>query len=133
MTAEQWLLVKDEFEKTRLLSPELRQRAVTEIEDQEVQREVEELLQAFDRSQGFLEQPAILNGLSIATPSLCGHCLGNYLLVRQIGEGGMGVVYEGQRADGEFEQRVAVKLIRRSLFGKREVERFRSERQILAS
>lgn len=46
MTAEQWLLVKDEFEKTRLLSPELRQRAVTEIEDQEVQREVEELLQA---------------------------------------------------------------------------------------
>lgn len=53
--------------------------------------------------------------------------------MRQIGEGGMGVVYEGQRADGEFEQRVAVKLIRRSLFGKREVERFRSERQILAS
>ncbi|MBV9264796.1 MAG: protein kinase, partial [Acidobacteriaceae bacterium] len=133
MTAEQWLVVKDEFERIRVLLPELRADATSEIRDEEVRREVEELLKAFDRSQEFLEQPAFLNGALLSTPSpLCGQRLGNYLLVRQIGEGGMGVVYEGQRADGEFEQRVAVKLVRRSLAGKREIERFRSERQILA-
>ncbi|MBV9158558.1 MAG: protein kinase [Acidobacteriaceae bacterium] len=132
MTAEQWLVVKEEFEKTRLLPPELRRHAISEIGDEEVRREVEELVKAFDSSQEFLEQPAFVNGLTSMAPSHCGERLGNYLLVRQIGEGGMGVVYEAQRADGEFEQRVAVKLVRRSLIGTREVERFRSERRVLA-
>jgi eukaryotic-like serine/threonine-protein kinase len=133
MTSEQWLLVKEQFEKTRVLPPEIREGAISEIRDEEVQRQVEELVEASDRSEEFLEQPAFLDRLLLSSPrSLCGQHLGNYLLVRQIGEGGMGVVYEGQRADGEFEQRVAVKLVRRSLNGKREIERFRSERQILA-
>lgn len=133
MTTEQWLAVKDEFEKSRVLPPELRQVAISQIRDEEVRRELEQLVNACDRSQEFLEEPAFLDNAFLSiTASLRGQRLSNYVLVRQIGEGGMGLVYEGQRADGEFEQRVAVKVVNRSLIGKREIERFRSERQILA-
>ena len=57
--------------------------------------------------------------------------IGPYRVVREIGRGGMGIVYLAERADGEFEQRVALKLVRRGL-DEEEVARFRRERQILA-
>jgi non-specific serine/threonine protein kinase/serine/threonine-protein kinase len=44
----------------------------------------------------------------------------------------MGVVYRAERADGEFEQEVAVKLVREGVVGGEAVRRFRRERQILA-
>ena len=56
-----------------------------------------------------------------------------YRLTRKIGEGGMGVVFEAERADGQFEQRVAVKRIKRGMDTVEIVRRFRYERQILAS
>lgn len=58
--------------------------------------------------------------------------IGPYQLVRRIGTGGMGSVYEAARADAEFEQRVAVKLMRASAEGDLAVRRFRYERRILA-
>ena len=45
----------------------------------------------------------------------------------------MGVVWEAERADGQFEQRAAIKMLRASLFSDRDQRRFREERQILAS
>ncbi len=59
--------------------------------------------------------------------------VGPYRLVRSIGRGGMGTVYLAERQDGEFDQRVAVKLLRRGLDTDDVVRRFRAERQILAS
>jgi serine/threonine protein kinase len=50
-----------------------------------------------------------------------------------LGRGGMGVVYLAHRADGEFEQKVAIKLIDLPLATTTFRERFRQERQILAS
>jgi eukaryotic-like serine/threonine-protein kinase len=121
MTSEQWLQVKEAFDHTRALSAELRERAVAEIADEEVRNEVEELVKAFDRSPEFLERPAILNEpFASAATSVSGQRLGNHMLVRRIGEGGMGIVYEAHRADGEFEQRVAVKLVRCWLTSNRE-------------
>ncbi|MBS1827458.1 MAG: serine/threonine protein kinase [Acidobacteria bacterium] len=58
--------------------------------------------------------------------------LGVYRLVRQIGAGGMGAVYLAQRADGQFEQQVAVKLLHLPIASQAMRERFRQERQILA-
>src|SRR5690606_7191075 len=44
-----------------------------------------------------------------AAASLVGRHVGPYRIVREVGEGGMGTVYLGERADGQFEQRVAIK------------------------
>ena len=57
---------------------------------------------------------------------------GAYLLDRLLGRGGMGAVYLAHRADGHFEQKVAIKLIDLPLASDLFRERFRQERQILA-
>ena len=57
----------------------------------------------------------------------------DYTLIRQLGEGGMGVVYLAERIDGEFRQTVALKLLNTGLLGNHViVSRFLSERQLLA-
>ena len=58
--------------------------------------------------------------------------VGHYKILRELGRGGMGTVYEAVRADDEFEQRVALKLIRRGMDTEDVRRRFRAERQILA-
>jgi len=59
--------------------------------------------------------------------------IGNYRLVERIGSGGMGTVYLAERADGAFEQNVALKLIKRGMDSDEILRRFVTERQILAS
>ena len=58
--------------------------------------------------------------------------LGPFRVLERIGEGGMGEVHLGERADGAFEQRVALKLIRAGYAGLGLDARFQRERQILA-
>jgi tetratricopeptide (TPR) repeat protein len=58
--------------------------------------------------------------------------IGPYELDRLLGRGGMGAVYLAHRADGQFEQQVAIKLIDLPLATDLFRERFRQERQILA-
>lgn len=65
--------------------------------------------------------------------SAAGRRLGPYRLLELIGSGGMGQVYLAERADGQFEQRVAVKLMREGVNDAALVARFRAERQIVAS
>jgi non-specific serine/threonine protein kinase/serine/threonine-protein kinase len=57
---------------------------------------------------------------------------GPYRTEREIGFGGMGTVYLAHRADGQFEQRVALKLVSRHLRTEFFTQRFLTERQILA-
>jgi Tol biopolymer transport system component len=67
-------------------------------------------------------------------PPLPPERVGPYRIDRAIGEGGMGTVYLARRDDGEFDQCVALKLVRRGLhLDARIVRRFREERQILAA
>jgi tetratricopeptide (TPR) repeat protein len=58
--------------------------------------------------------------------------IGPYLLDRLLGRGGMGAVYLAHRADGQFEQKVAIKLIDLPFATGVFQKRFRQERQILA-
>ncbi|MGH7528613.1 MAG: serine/threonine-protein kinase, partial [Gemmatimonadales bacterium] len=61
-----------------------------------------------------------------------GTVIGPYRVVRELAQGGMGAVYLAERADGQFEQRVALKLIRAGLDSVEVQRRFLAERQILA-
>src|SRR5574341_69028 len=62
-----------------------------------------------------------------------GRQVGSYKLVREIGRGGMGAVYLAVRADREFRQRAAIKLVKRGMDTDFVIRRFRNERQILAA
>ncbi len=58
--------------------------------------------------------------------------VGRYRIVRELGRGGMGAVYLGERDDGLFEHGVAIKLIRQAIFSERALAQFSTERRILA-
>lgn len=59
--------------------------------------------------------------------------IGAYRIVRSLGEGGMGEVFLAERADAQFHQQVAIKLVRRGLLSRQAQGRLRLERQILAT
>ncbi len=61
-----------------------------------------------------------------------GQTIGPYAVVDVIGAGGMGEVYLAERADGQFEQRVAIKVLRQRATSSSGRARFLAERQILA-
>lgn len=58
--------------------------------------------------------------------------IGAYRVIRCVGRGGMGAVYEAERAEGDFEHRVAIKLIKAGALSHALSDRFRRERQLLA-
>src|SRR5438552_9549689 len=62
-----------------------------------------------------------------------GERIGAYVVVRELGRGGMGAVYVAQRADGQFEKRVRIKVLKRGTDTDEVLRRFRIERQILAN
>ena len=62
-----------------------------------------------------------------------GRRLGPYQLLELIGSGGMGEVYLAERIDHEFEQQVAIKVVRNSPLPMDVHARLRTERQILAN
>ena len=104
-------------------------------DDKELRAEVLELLREYQRSDSFLDSPAahIAGPLLEAAAALAGPApeqIGPFRIVREIGRGGMGRVYLGERVDGHFEQRVAIKLIQHGTPGI--VRRFVEERRILA-
>lgn len=66
------------------------------------------------------------------TPDPVPQRIGPWRLRDRLGAGGMGVVYLAERADGLFDQRVAIKLMRRTALSARAQERFETERRILA-
>jgi tetratricopeptide (TPR) repeat protein len=57
---------------------------------------------------------------------------GAYRAIREIGHGGMGVVYLAVRADDQFDKQVAIKLIKRGIDTDAVLRMFRHERRILA-
>lgn len=70
----------------------------------------------------------------IRTPSpFIGKTIGKYLVLEKLGSGGMGTVFLAARADGSFDQKVALKLIKRGMDSEAVLKRFLNERRILAS
>jgi len=101
-------------------------------QDPAVRAEVAGLFAAFDA--GFLSQGVALVSHEAATESLpAGERLGPWRLLHPLGSGGMGEVYAAERADGAYEQQVALKLLKRGLDTNAVLKRFLRERRILGS
>lgn len=133
MDAEHWSEVRRVFDAVCDLPPETRRAQVYALTaDPGTRDEVIALLEAETRT--VLGGRAALDQAirAAAAPELGGgDRLGPWLLVRQIGVGGMGVVFLAERADGLFDQQVAVKVLR-GLPDGLAVERLAGERRILA-
>jgi TolB-like protein/Flp pilus assembly protein TadD len=65
-------------------------------------------------------------------PPRAGERVGAYVIARELGRGGMGTVFLAERADGQFEKQVAIKILNRGADTAEILRRFRAERQILA-
>lgn len=137
MSAPDWQRVKDTFalalKQPRERRPDFLSAACAD--DPALRAEVESLLEAHDEPESLLEN----GNFSVASlfeadgRGYAGKEFGRYQIIHEIGRGGMGAVFLAERADGEFQQKVALKIIRQS-FADQELERrFRRERQILAS
>jgi eukaryotic-like serine/threonine-protein kinase len=100
--------------------------------DPAVRAEVESLLRASESVGDFLtHKPRAAFPDDDAQDDLgIGTRLDGWIITSRVGRGGMGEVYKAERAHGDFEQRVAIKVLQREARG--ELERFRVERQILA-
>jgi len=107
--------------------------------DPALRAEVESLLRHAPDAERYLSAPpaalaaAIVAETRDAEARDIGRRIGAYRLVEEIGRGGMARVFLAERADGQFEQRVALKLLRPGLDTDLDQARFRAERQILAA
>ena len=131
LSAEQWQQVKTLFNRAVELAGVEREVFLAHIENQDLRGEVRELLAADDDDESLLEHPAFdLNDFELP---LIGGRLGHYKIIEEIGRGGMGAVYLARRDDGEFQQQVAIKLVRGGINSDFVLRRFRIEREILAA
>jgi serine/threonine protein kinase len=140
MKPERWQQVREVLDKTLTLDTTQRSSYLDTVcaGDPELRSEVVSLLQSHENAgTGFMKNPAadLLDHAPQAmdVPTRAGHRIGVYQIVEEIGHGGMGEVYRAVRADGQYDKEVAIKFVRVGMDSSFVLERFRNERQILAS
>jgi tetratricopeptide (TPR) repeat protein/tRNA A-37 threonylcarbamoyl transferase component Bud32 len=104
--------------------------AETASRDPLLASELSALLAAHDSSWSLGVSPV---AFALRDTDHAGLRLGAWSIGQRIGAGGMGTVHEAVRADDQYQQRVAVKFLRRIADGEPAARRFRTERQILAT
>ena len=137
--AARWPEVTALFADLVALSPDQRAARLRGVADADVREEVRELLTAdADAGDRFERAPTITAawaGDAAPAPVVrrsSGDHIGNWRLVRLLGEGGMGAVYEAVRDDAGFTKRAALKVLARGGADRTLVPRFEAERRILA-
>jgi serine/threonine protein kinase len=136
MTSEEFQRLRKTFEQL-LAAPQQERTAILRKlsgSDPALAGELERMLAAHSKPDSLLDQPAVssLQPASTQPAARTGSRLGPYLLEKELGRGGMGVVYQATRVDGTFQRRVAIKILRRDRNGDLFLDRFQRERQILA-
>ncbi len=134
MDPQRWNRIKEIFDAACEVPPDARAAFLERAcgDDVAMREEIQGLFDEEDRVHSMLDGVAIEATGLLGDLTREGRRIGPYLLIRRIGVGGMGEVYLAARADGQFEHRVALKLVRPGLGSEQILARFRSERQILA-
>ncbi|WP_406672334.1 protein kinase domain-containing protein [Natronospira sp.] len=139
-----WSKVAELFDTLVELSPEQRQRFLEETAPPPpVREQLERMLHAHDHPDPLLLDESMDDivldmlggrdqGLQDIPADLAGRRFGNWRARREIGRGGMSVVLAGERADGQFEKQVAIKLLAPGIVGPARQARLQSELRLLA-
>lgn len=142
MSPEKWKRLEEIFNQAVVLPPEKRETFLDEAcrGDRELREHAESLLENDSEAEDFIEASPYISYLEDVVEqreaeidAYVGRKIGAFRLVREIGRGGMGAVFLAERDDREFQQKVAVKLIKRGMDSEQVLRRFRNERQILAA
>ena len=99
----------------------------------ELLAEVESLLLHHDGADSLLENSPAANVLSFLPIAMTGKRIGAYRIIREIGQGGMAVVYLGERDDQNYRKQVAIKMVKPGIGSEQVLQRFLNERQTLAA
>ncbi|HEY0459917.1 MAG TPA: protein kinase [Pyrinomonadaceae bacterium] len=136
MNPEKWQKIKAIFNEAVELAPDEWEFLFNSQNgvDTEILAEVRKLLAA-ERKNNFENPVAAVTHLwnESETEDFIGQQIGDYKILREIGRGGMGVVFEAVRTRDDFSQTVALKILKRGMDSDIMLRRFRHERQILAS
>jgi serine/threonine protein kinase/tetratricopeptide (TPR) repeat protein len=133
MTSQRWGEIKSVLAGVLETDPRERPATLDRLcrEDADLRREVEALL-AYEEKAEVLLNTLAAPGQALRAEAAMPQAIGHYRILRELGHGGMGVVYLGERADGQYRKQVAIKLITSGRSDARTERRFRRERQILA-
>jgi eukaryotic-like serine/threonine-protein kinase len=136
MNGRTWERLEELFEQARGVPEEARPSFLDRAcPDRVLRGEVEALLAAAGDDRALAVERLVVDA-RVAGPDddpWLGLALGPWRLVRLLGHGGMGLVYGASRIDGQYQLDVAVKLMRAGPQDPYARERFRTERQVLAS
>jgi serine/threonine-protein kinase len=124
------------FEEVVLLPASERTQWLTAAcaHDPQLRSEVELLLSAHERGGGILDSDSTAQAVSsLVEETMVDRRVGAWRILRELGRGGMGIVYVAERADGAYRRQVAIKVLRRDQDVGDFRQRFEAERQILAS
>jgi serine/threonine protein kinase/Tfp pilus assembly protein PilF len=132
---EKWDQVKELFTLALERDPEERSGFLRQAcaGDDSLRTEIESLLSSFDGAATFLEDCPAADLLSAQSRAMAGRRIGAYRIIREIGQGGMAVVYLCERDDQNYRKQVAIKMVKPGIDTEQVLHRFRNERQTLAA
>ena len=136
MKAENWKNIKDVLLEVLSLDSSERRVFLDKANiSSDIRQEVESLLAFEEESEDLMHLSAVEFSKDFfhSENTLIGQKIGIYEIVSELGYGGMGAVYLAERTDGKFKQKVALKLLKREMNTSALRQRFRQEREILAS
>lgn len=127
-----WQRLQEVLEIALAASPGQQSEVLAQIchGDPQLLAAAQEALERFSDADDLLGLPALPQLAAVEETIPPGTRLGAYQIEREIGRGGMGIVYLAHRADDAFSKTVAIKVLRSP--GTQRQELFRAERRILA-